>query len=276
MANQKTDPQDIILVKNIDVDCAESTQDIVRTSRKVRDPETDQITTVYEEQMEEWNHADFFQVKWSGHPHRIRPGETRRMPRYIAEHYAKHLADHMLTKAEVKEQKKGLVQSPTRRPATLGQILLRVEEYFLQDAPLSEGEAGAAEVDKLNPAEESRALNLGVIPPTAVGVLTPEPPSLDDIQKAAGVNLEPEEEIGGVAADPPPPTSPVAQPNGQNIAQPPANATPPAQDEVKTSLFDKDKPLPPREQLQKTAYEMGIPITGKENSATLAAKIRAF
>ena len=153
-----TDPQDILIVQNIDLNC----NDI--------DPE------------EGWSHADFFQVKWGGHPHRIAPGETRRMPRYVAEHYAKHLADHILMKMEEESGRKFLVNNPIERPKVLKQILVGVDEYFLpQDEP-SEGEKVARQIDQLN---EEPALDVGEVPPPAVGVLkempqTPDLPPLKD------------------------------------------------------------------------------------------------
>lgn len=40
--------------------------------------------------------ADYFEVRYDGEPLRIPPGETRVLPRYLAEHFAKHLADYIL------------------------------------------------------------------------------------------------------------------------------------------------------------------------------------
>jgi len=146
------DPQDILIVQNIDLNC----DDI--------DPE------------EGWSHADFFQVRWAGHPHRIRPGETRRMPRYVAEHFAKHLADHILMKMERETGRQFLVNHPIERPKVLKQILVGVDEYFLQQeqkpAP-TEGERVAEEIEKLN--EPEKVLDVGEVPPPAIGVLK-EPP----------------------------------------------------------------------------------------------------
>src|SRR3990167_4788916 len=140
---------DVLIVANIDTDC-------------------DVIDTEYN-----YPHKDYFQVLWSGHPHRVTPGGTKRMPRFLAEHYAKHLANHVLMKMEEATGRKGLVQSSFERPRVLSQILKGVDTWFLGDTEVEEGEKVASMVDELNPAE--KPLDLGDIPNPAVGVLKPEP-----------------------------------------------------------------------------------------------------
>ena len=246
---QKTDPQDILLVKNIDEGCGETSNDVVRTSRRSQDMDTGQWINEYVEIPEEWNHKDFFQVKWSGQPHRILPGQTKLMPRYIAEHYAKYLATHMLGKMEKETGRMGLVQSTVERPKMLARILVRVENYHLGDSDGDEGIKAIAEVDALN--QNERPLNLGIIPNPAVGILKDEPPSVEEIMKKAGETPEP---------------------NGDSLS--------PVKDEkvenVKTSLFDKSKPLPMKGELITTAVKLGIEIKGNESSEQLANLIRSF
>lgn len=146
----KGNEQDILIVQNVDLNC----NDI--------DPE------------EGWSHADFFQVKYGGHPFRIKPGESRRMPRYVAEHFAKHLADHMLTKMEEETGKQFLINNIVERPKMLKKILLSVEQYFLDEdiKSLTPGEQAGAEVERLNSIEEEKALDLGEVPIPMMGVLT--------------------------------------------------------------------------------------------------------
>ena len=123
MANQKSDPQDILIVKNIDVGCQEVSTDVVPVTRIVVDQETGQRSTIYDQQVEEYRHADYFQCKYSGKPFRVRPGETRLMPRFIAEdHFAKHLADHILTKRGKP------TNSASERPKVLAEIIIGVQE----------------------------------------------------------------------------------------------------------------------------------------------------
>lgn len=40
--------------------------------------------------------SDYFEVHYDGIPLRIPPGETRVLPFHLAEHFAKHLTDHIL------------------------------------------------------------------------------------------------------------------------------------------------------------------------------------
>jgi hypothetical protein len=284
MANQRTDPQDIIIVKNVDIDCDDVSSEVTPTTRKVTDPDTQQVQTLYEQTTEEFSHRDYFQVKWGSKPFRLKPGEERRMPRFIAEHFAKHLANHMLSKREEKEDRKGLVQSITERPKMLGAIMVKVDEYYLQDDSMTEGDKAAAQVDALNPQEEARAVNMGVVPPTAVGVLMPEPPSLESIMKTAGEGSK-EEVIGTpVADDLPPMPEEAVVPNPAPNNAPQGNVEPPthadkaekASDQPKTSIFDKDKPLPERKDLLKAAYEMGLKVTGKESTDRLVSMIKSF
>ena len=249
---QTTDPQDIILVKNIDEHCSDVSHDVIRTSKKVQDPETGQWITEYIEIQQEFSHGDYFQVKWGGQPHRILPGQTKLMPRYVAEHYAKYLADHMLGKMEASTGKIGLVQSKVERPKMLAKILVRVESYHLGDALSDEGARAVEEVDQLNKGE--RVLDLGFIPPTAVGVLKDEPKTEAELLAIAGEG----------DAQPLPPSGPVEALKDQRI------------EEVKTSLFDKEKPLPPKGELIRTVVKLGIEIKGNESSEALAALIRAF
>ena len=70
----KEHPEDLISVFNTDFNCDEQDQE------------------------NNYNHLDYFQVKWDGSPYRIKPGDTKLLPRYIAEHFAKHLITHLIEK----------------------------------------------------------------------------------------------------------------------------------------------------------------------------------
>jgi len=153
MPNPKTDCQDILIVQNIDLNCTDIDSE------------------------EGWSHADFFQVKYGGAPLRIAPGETRRVPRYRAEHYAKHLADHMLQKMEVETGKQFLVNNVIERPKMLAKILVGVDSYYLEQdiKPPTETDKLIAEDQQLNPQEEEKAMDLGEVPNPMVGVLKEAP-----------------------------------------------------------------------------------------------------
>jgi hypothetical protein len=176
---QKIDPQDILIIRNIDVGCNDITSEVVKIKRVEIDEETGRRVTKEEDSIDEWSHADFFQVRYSNQPHRINPGETRRMPRYIAEHYAKHLANHMLQKMEKETGRTNLVQSSVERPKMLKQIIIGVDEYFLQGEYVDEGERMVQEVEDLNRGE--KVIDLGEVENPMIGKLHPEEPVIDDV-----------------------------------------------------------------------------------------------
>lgn len=193
---QKIDPQDILIVRNIDVGCDDVTSDIVRVRRTEVDEETGRRSTYEEEVPEEWSHKDYFQVRWSNVPHRIKPGETRRMPRYIAEHYAKHLADHILQKMEKETGRTNLVRNPVERPKVMSKIIVGVDEYFIQGEASDEGERVAEEVEELN----RRAVDLGKVDDPMMADKVDDP--VDDIikqvesdEKATDDKLPPRSEL---------------------------------------------------------------------------------
>ena len=135
-----------------------------------------------------------------------------------------------------------------RRRVLLGKILLSVEQYYFGTTEMDEGAKGIAEVEALNQGE--RTLDLGLIPNPTVGILKDAPPSVEEIMKKAGETAED--------------NKPTESPANNNA------------EEVKTSLFDKDKPLPLKRDLIKTAVELGIEIKGSETGEQLAEMIRKF
>ena len=223
MPTPNASEQDILLVHNPDIDCNET------------------------DSTEGWSHKEFFQVKWGGQPHRVKPGETRRMPRFLAEHYAKHLADHILIKEGDTSGRKGLMQSPVERPKVLSKIILGVEEYFGGEMIIGEAEKVIKQVEVLNEEKEEKALDLGIIPNSTMGTLIPEPPSLNEVMNNAGID-NPQSEI-----------SPEA--------------------EIKSdepSIYNPKKRKPTKKELLETAYHQGINVTGNETEEELIKKIRQF
>jgi hypothetical protein len=137
--------QDIIIVRNVDIDC-----DFVDES-------------------DGSDHHQGFSVKWGGHPHTIRAGATRLMPRFVADHYAKHLTDHILLKEEAVTKKTGILNDARRRKSVIESILIGVEQFHYADTALTPGEATARLIDDLNEEEVKSALNLGKVPNKAIG-----------------------------------------------------------------------------------------------------------
>ena len=146
---------DVLIVKNIDLNC-------------------EKTDTEYN-----YNHRDYFQVNWSNHPHRIVPGGIKKMPRFLAEHYAKHLADHVLMEKEIKENKKGLVQSAVERPKTLKEIIIGVDTWYLGDTD-NKGDEVVNQVEALNP--EEKAMDLGTVVNPMVGILKDEPKTITGME----------------------------------------------------------------------------------------------
>ena len=234
-----TDSQTIyesVMVTNIDLGCGETTVDIVKVSNRIVDDEGNVSTQIYDKH-EEWGHADFFQVKFDGKPYRIAPGKVALLPRFVAEHFAKHLADHLLQKKEDDSGRRGLVQSPIERPKVILQILREVNsEIGTMPEPAQETlpELEPEVVDN-DPVEDA-----GVIPNTAIGTLVPEPPTLDELLETAG------------ETQPEPDAVPVEQ----------------------TSISDPEKPEPTRKQLIELCHQQNIDITGKENKSQLIEKLK--
>ena len=123
-------PEDIVLVQNIDLDCD------------------------FFDELENYSHRDYFQFRWNKQPFRLKPGETRRFPRYLAEHFAKHLANHILIKRQDKTKNLNLLGNDVERKKLLNEIIISVENYYHQDEELNPGQVAAAQVEELNREEE--------------------------------------------------------------------------------------------------------------------------
>lgn len=222
-----------VMVANIDLGCSDQSVDIVKVSNRVLDAEGNVSTEIFDKH-DEWSHSDFFQVKFDGKPYRIAPGKTALLPRFVAEHFAKHLANHLLQKKEDETGRRGLVSSPTERPNILKQIITEVNTGEFTMPTVSEPVIATPAVDN-TPTEDA-----GIVPNTAEGVLIPEPPTLAEILVVAGED-----------------------PN--KVDRIPIN---------ETSIVDDKKPLPTRKQLIELCYNQSIDITGMETKAELIEKLK--
>lgn len=175
--NNSQDVYATMLVANVDIGCNDTSTDIKKVSNRVVDDEGNVATEIFD-QHESWNHSEYFQVKFDGKPYKIAPGKTALLPRFVAEHFAKHLADHMLQKKEEETKRHGLVQSPVERPKMLAQILQEVNNEVLttptETAPVR------------NTVDTDPVVDAGEVPNTAMGDLVPEPPTLEELLKVAG------------------------------------------------------------------------------------------
>ena len=231
--NPDQDAYTPVLVANIDIGCSNTSVDIIKVSNRVVDDEGNVSSEIYDKH-EEWNHAEQFKVKYDGKPYEVAPGKTKLLPRFAAEHFAKHLADHLLQKKEEETGRKGLVQSPVERPKILTQILIEVNQDMQVTQPEVQVQSPPETIDT-TPVEDA-----GVVPPTALGNLQPEPPTLAELLKVAGEDPDKVDRI------------PIEE----------------------TSISDDKKPLPTRKQLIELCYEQSIDITGMENKAELIEKLK--
>ena len=108
-------PGDILIVRNIDVDCSQED--------------------------EGFNHKDCFRVNWGGKPYSITPGESKRFPRFLAEHYAKHLANHIYDISEDKSRS---------RQEIIDESIVKVDEWYNADPLKDENEEVSDWIETLN------------------------------------------------------------------------------------------------------------------------------
>lgn len=141
---QKNNENDTLYVINIDTDCSDDTYDAVRVSERFRDTESGRVLTTFKELNYHFNHRDGFQVRWAGQPFTLKPGETAKMPRFLGEHFAYHLANHMLDK-----QGPNARNNPLQRPAMLEKIIIKEEPFFAAIGD-SVGTAALKQVQNLN------------------------------------------------------------------------------------------------------------------------------
>ncbi len=152
---------DTLLVRNIDVGCEDKSTDIIKATQREQDPETGAWLTKYAEISDEFHHSEFFQVKWGGKPIRVAPGQTRKMPRFLAEHYAKHLADHILAKREKEENREGLINHVVERPKVMGEIILGVDGFYEDFGLVDEGTQALNQFEEMNRSPVAAEMGMG-------------------------------------------------------------------------------------------------------------------
>lgn len=204
--------------------------------------------------------SEAFTVRWGGYPYSIGPGQKVIFPRFIAEHYAKHLADSILLKMEAAAKKKDnkdhrFLNSRSERPKVLKTILVGVYSYFRPDKSGTDENARiAAEIEMMNQkGKPEKVVDMGTAVDPTIGALD------DD---------EDDEEEETIATDPQPlQPSPV-----------PANAPLPGQ----TSIGDVITPEQPqkktrtRPELFAEAKSLGLKPTRDMSNEQLEAMIKAF
>jgi hypothetical protein len=145
----RQDQNDILYVKNVDKECSDISYDVMRITEKWRDPDPEsrrRVITRFRDITNSYDHSKGFTVKWSGQPFSIPPGQVMRLPRYIGEHYASKLADHMLDKRGIEKM---LRNDPIQRPAMLSMIIIKIEPFAAM-MPETVGGKALAQVEELN------------------------------------------------------------------------------------------------------------------------------
>lgn len=144
----RNDQNDTLWIKNIDVDCSDRTFEPVRVSERWRDPESGRTVTSFKDVTFQFEHSEKFQVRWSGQTFSIKPGEVARMPRFLGEHFATQLADHILGKRG-DAQNKMLRNDPFLRPQVIQEIIIKEEPYFFS-GPDSVGAETLKQFEQMN------------------------------------------------------------------------------------------------------------------------------
>lgn len=189
--------------------------------------------------------ADYFEVKWNGILFRIPPEGIRRMPRYLAYHFCKHLTDRVIYRMDMaqygRKMKTSRVRDQKLRDEIQRKVIIAVDQYFMADE--TDPQAQLMKMyGQLNPDDKTEPLNLGRVE------LPLEPPSIADIAKDEMGNpiLD---ELGVIAND------------SSGVGQEEVNKIP-----VRRS----------KGELKEEAEQLGIELTGKESAQDLQDAILAF
>lgn len=124
-------PNDILILHNIDVDCHDSQIEYRRKIVSAID-EDGNHTSDSQDIPYGFDHSIGFQTMYEGQVFAIRPGETRRLPRYVGEKFAKELIDHLLTKKSIATKDENIVNDVNERTLLLDKIIIS-EELLNQD-----------------------------------------------------------------------------------------------------------------------------------------------
>ncbi len=191
------------------------------------------------------DHANHFSVTWNGVLFRIPPGGMRKMPRYLAFHYCKHLTNRMIERMDMEQfgrkMKTSRIRDPKLRNDLQKKILVAVEQYHIEDVADAQKELMKMYGD-LNPDDTTAPMNLGDVD------IPLEPPAISDLEVDDMGNPILSEII------------PIA--NDQNGV---------GQDELDRVPLKRSKP-----ELIAEAEELGLELTGDETKQELQDMILGF
>jgi hypothetical protein len=124
---------DTLTIHNIDVDCSDTQIEYFRKIDRELDEDGNHVS-IENDIPYTFDHSKGFQTMYGGNIFGIRPGETRRLPRYIAEKYTKELIDHLAGKESSKTGNVNLINDVNYRTALLDKIIIE-EDILIQDQP---------------------------------------------------------------------------------------------------------------------------------------------
>lgn len=193
-----------------------------------------------------------FTVIWGGRPYTVKPNQKQIFPRFVAEHFAKHLADKILLKKEADLKAQGgknvnLLNSATERPAVVNSIITGTYSEFTHDTKTTDPNAiTAAQIEQLNaqPQQEEKAMDIGEV----------------EENKALGVMKQPT-------------APPLETEIPQNHTLDEAVKAP--EDTTNTPVV-AGKPKRTKKQLIEEAETLGVDLKGSETVEQLEAIIKAF
>lgn len=180
----KEHPEDTMIVKNILIDDETIVEEVIPYAtirNQAHDPRTPSQydfnrldNHLYEHS---WSTKDFFEVRWDGRPHRVKPGQQRFFPRYLADHFAKALIDFILTKREKDEKLTGLMKNRLERAKLYKQIVVSVASHYNGDGfGDSEGLRVERQVAEMNQKSDANAFSVGEVVNPALGYGTTDKP----------------------------------------------------------------------------------------------------
>lgn len=167
-------PHDIIMVTNIWTDAPKdlvirsTTQQTIQ-NKQSQDASGMDIPELEFKQIEHaFRPAEAFEIKWNGRVYRLAPGQSRALPRYIATHFAKKIADQILGMQDL-SGKLGYINSATKRPEVMSQILGEVVTYSGGDDEFDPNEQVLQKAERINDGIDNGAFD------PLLGHLEPEP-----------------------------------------------------------------------------------------------------
>lgn len=220
--------------------------------------------------------SDAFTVHWAKNPYTLTGGQQMIWPRFLAEHFAKHLADSILLKREAKEKEDykatgrplseyiapALLNNRTERPKVVDSIIKGVYTYYTPQGaggPAAEIQRKIDDWNKQQPQpEQEKVTNMGAAADPLLGVLNDDdddevanPPQPTPTPAAPTVGAV--ESVLGVTTPPPAPAPPVAPPTPDKPAE---------------------NPLAKRNRLMKEAKSLGIKTNPNMTTEQLEGEIK--